>query len=817
MAWSVHNKNWAAKRDPIHGDELTLFRGTILSAGILIVGWFIVWTPFEYFGRFYYYIFGLYPYFIWLTCVSAFSLVLLIAARFGINLGQAIKFFKEQRFLFIFTGITLVIFIFLAAMAAFRVVGVKPADEDFWYGAGTPVLAIQVLISLLLGFGLTMLLSRLVSVAPAILKWVDLIAFLLIWIFTAWLWAAEPARPDFFITIPVAPNYEVYPDYDARTFDLMSQFALIGQGINNSSFYDRALYPAFLVYLHNIVGQDYQRLVAFQAALFGILPALLYLVGKRIFGRAAGMGVGILASLRGFSHISVGDIINTAHPKHLLTDYLTAVLIAAATFLIIRWIQKPSKDWPLAGFAGGILGLSTLLRPHPLFLIPAIVGLAILVYKKRVRWWFGVSSLIVAAAILSVLPWTQLSGHDISIADLYMQRIYDVIRQRYPQILKPGGNQPQIVTTTPTQDLIAPEPVSPLPQRGVQTSEKPVLAFAMDNYLNNLVTSIQILPSTPFNLNARDVVKKTDNFWISYWDGSLTPWARILLPINLLLVALGIGAAWKHARVSGLVPLIFMLAYFGANAFARTSGGRYIVPLDWVVVLYYVLGLMTSVTFAGAFFGIHACNSNRMNIAILVINETDPNEINLVDNSSASNKWRTVALILIASFAVGSLIPVSQSINPRRFQPTSTGELASLFIDLAGKRTAISPADLREFFLSSDAVILTGRSLYVRQFIKDEGLAISNYNFYHPLPYPRTLFTLIGPAGERVIIFPRTTPAEISNASDVMVLGCKMDRYIQAWAVVNLENNAVFTPLPYTPLVPCPLPEPVCDNNKKCH
>jgi hypothetical protein len=107
--------------------------------------------------------------------------------------------------------------------------------------------------------------------------------------------------------------------------------------------------------------------------------------------------------------------------------------------------------------------------------------------------------------------------------------------------------------------------------------------------------------------------------------------------------------------------------------------------------------------------------------------------------------------------------------------------------------------------------------LYPRQFSKDEGLKISIYNFYHPMPYPRTLFTVIGTLGQEAIILPRTTPARIANATDVLVVGCKKNGYIQAWAAVGMEKGETFTSLPSTPLTSCPLPEPVCDNNKHCH
>jgi hypothetical protein len=49
------------------------------------------------------------------------------------------------------------------------------------------------------------------------------------------------------------------------------------------------------------------------------------------------------------------------------------------------------------------------------------------------------------------------------------------------------------------------------------------------------------------------------------------------------------------------------------------------------------------------------------------------------------------------------------------------------------------------------------------------------------------------------------------------VLGCRADGYIQAWAVLLMNDNSVFERIPPGSPLACPLVEPVCDNNKRCH
>lgn len=768
---------------------------TIATVLIFIAGWVVTWMPLERFGSAYYYVQGIYPFIVWLTCVNAIGTLLLLSAQTGLDFKKIKEYFREQRIVFIIAVLLLVVFGLLAWLASTRVVGVRPDEEDFWYGAGVPILAFQVQLALIVGLGLAFLIDKWVTKKSISPKKIDIVIFILIWAVSAWMWAKEPVRSDFLVTNPVAPNYEMYPDYDARNYDVMSQFALIGQGLNNHSFFDRMLYPAFLVYLHNLGGQNYQHLMEMQAAVFAVLPALIYLIGKKLYSRNAGLVLGVLMALRGVNQIQVGNIIETAHQKYMLTEYPMTVMMVLATALLVKWAWNPSKNWIWAGFAGIVIGLSTLLRPHSLALLPTVIVLAILIYRQKTRLWLGVSGLVFAAALVSVLPWVQFSGNKTSLFDLYFIRISTIIKQRYPQFFQPSGME-----LTPNAAI---SQVSPhLAQiRPVPAPEKSVQAFALDNFLNNLVTSAQFLPNTPFYLEPRVIVKKTDNFWKPYWDGSLTPWAKALIPLNLLLVALGIGAAWKRARLTGLIPLVVMLVYYAVNALGRTSGGRYLVPVDWAIVIYYVLGLVAIGELALSFF-----------------RQFDQTPENLIEITEQKYPWWAGALtVLFASAALGSLLPISQIINPHRYPLRSNAELGKQFVALGGKQLGITDQDVQKFLSSPGAVILQGRSLYPRQFDKDEGLDISIYDYYHTMPYPRTLFTVLGPIGERVIILPRIEPANIPNVTDVMALGCLSNNYVQAWAVVRMDDQSVFERTPSGTPLACPLPEPVCDNNKNCH
>jgi len=796
----------------------------ILGVTVLVFlsAWLMTWTPAERFATLYYYIVRVYPFIVWLTCVSGAGLILLLANRFGAQTGQVKAFVQEQRVSFLIAGAALLIFGLISWAVSFRVVGMGWQEEDYWYGAGVPLLPFQVLLAAIASIALVIVANKFFFAEKFGKKrWPDLILFLVIWIIAAWLWAQEPVNSDFFITEPAAPNYEHYPDYDARFFDLVSQYALIGQGLNNDNFYDRPLYSALLVYLHVFGKQDYDQIAALQAALFAIFPALAYLLGKRLHSRAAGAGLAILFTLRGMNAVEAGPFINIAHQKQMLTDFPSAILMLILTILLVRWLQEPEKNWLSIGLAGGITGLATLLRPHPLIFVPILIALTIRVYRQKPRLWIPFSALFLAAALAGILPWLQSNGQGTSIVDMYLGRVKDVIQQRYPDFQLPWDSMlpaPSTVTTIDNSNAqfsrtaapTAAPTIAPLPApTAAPLPDKSILAFSIDNFLNNLTMSVLILPDKPHYQDLQYTIRKSENFWKPYWDGTMSPWAKTLLPINLILIALGLGTAWKRARLSGFIPLMVMLAYYVMNALARTSGGRYLVPVDWVVIVYYFLGILTLIEMVSAFFCsnffVQAISSPKLQTAILLNRIT----------------WAKFLGVVLLFTVIGTLIPLSGSFFEQRYSPLSKKELGQQFAALAGNQAGISSEELNTFLSAPGSVILQGRILYPRQFSKDEGPKRSVYYFYRRKPYPRMLLTLIGPNGETPVILPSLQALPIPNASDAIILGCRENidapawAYVQVWAVFLTHNNILLKRTPSIPLA-CPLPEPVCDNNRNC-
>jgi hypothetical protein len=113
-----------------------------------------------------------------------------------------------------------------------------------------------------------------------------------------------------------------------------------------------------------------------------------------------------------------------------------------------------------------------------------------------------------------------------------------------------------------------------------------VAGFISNHFLATEVGALLALPLiAPFN-GLREPVNL---YWTSF-DGMLA-WNNILLLIGYLaIIAVGLGAAWKRWRWTGLLPLAFNLGYAAANGIGRFSGWRYDLPADWIAYFYFGIG-----------------------------------------------------------------------------------------------------------------------------------------------------------------------------------------------------------------------------------
>jgi hypothetical protein len=810
-----------AYRDQLWSERIwnSLLGREALATGIrwgavagLLSGLIISFLPLYRFGEFQDYFIRISPLVVWFTFVSLITFVVSWIEKYGIHWSHFFVTLRAQKKILTVVLISISVIALIWIFIAKTGMGLWVTD-GYWYGAGVPILGLQILFAFAIGMGVLFLeRSSLKAYFPT---WLDLFVFFLIWGITAFLWAREPLRPSFFAPGPYPPDQAYHPYSDALTFDIGSQFALIGQGIYNGVFFDRALYMAFLTLLHALVGQDYSQVVTLQAAIYGVFPAILYLLGKAIYGRSFGSTIAILAILRGMNGIAAGSMINLANQKQMLTDFPTVIFVAWFTLMIVWWLKDPDKNYLYALWAGGVVGLAIILRTNALFLMLfALLLVAIAYWRQKLRGVL-IGFLLVLTMFASTFAWG--AYNDKSVFDVYLYRIRIVIEARYPKLATPIPtpqlNTPVAQATESLSSTTAPVQLDSISEPLVNTETendqiKPVPVFVTIHFLHDLITSVLIFPTTFELHDLWHTLKDGTPFWESYWDGNLTLGAGFFLILSLLLISLGIGVGWKSAGLAGLAPLGVFLFYNLANAFARTSGGRYLVPTDWIVLFYFALGLFQILLWGLSLFGF---NDDR------VIENTSMVQNN-VDNTFWTWKSLKQALwIIIIFLSIGTSIPLSEQFFPRRYPvQTQAGLLALLDREGYLQKMGLDRNALDTLSNQSSAFkVLNGRALYPRYFQENDGIPKDHYP-YNVMGFPRIAFMLIGSNGENSVILPQDEVLYFPSTSDVIVLGCQENAYIDALAVVVIkEQKVVYLRQPVSSLQ-CPLQQPICNENHVC-
>ena len=102
----------------------------------------------------------------------------------------------------------------------------------------------------------------------------------------------------------------------------------------------------------------------------------------------------------------------------------------------------------------------------------------------------------------------------------------------------------------------------------------------------------------------RHTVRDIYPYWRPDWDGSFTTSALVFFILNIFFIVLGVSIAWDKLHLPGLAPLAIFIFYNISTGLARTSGGRYLVPMDWIISMYFLLGVFYLITWSANNIGI---------------------------------------------------------------------------------------------------------------------------------------------------------------------------------------------------------------------
>jgi 4-amino-4-deoxy-L-arabinose transferase-like glycosyltransferase len=192
----------------------------------------------------------------------------------------------------------------------------------------------------------------------------------------------------------------VFVVHDSVTY-FQTGFDFARGGDFDLAFKRTPLYPLFIAGVVAALSEDLQA-VGFVQHLLGLVSAVLtYLLGRALFGRAAGLAAGLLVGL-------LGPLIIYEH--YVLAEPLFIPLLLGFGLALVRAVQRggsqpaarPDYRWLL--LAGLLLGLAGLTRPVGQAVLLGL-PVALWVALRRARTALGATLVVAIGFGVVTLPW----------------------------------------------------------------------------------------------------------------------------------------------------------------------------------------------------------------------------------------------------------------------------------------------------------------------------------------------------------------------------------------------------------------------------
>lgn len=746
------------------------------------------------------------PIAVWAIILSVQTMLTVRVIRYGTNLRVFKPYRKNLIALFLVFGI----FFLLSVWIIRTGFGTVP-DEVGWGVPGVPILPTQVLLASLIalvGFAIGAFLIFIFKPGFAHIYYIrlstgtmDLIICLIIWVVAVLLWMEEPLKPNWFSPTPLPPNYEYYPYSDAANFDISAHSLLIGNGLEKGVI--RPVYSVFLALIQAFNGIGYQKVIEWQILVMATIPSLLYLITKTLHHRLSGVLVGVLAIFHEINSISFSGVIDVSHSKLIMSDLPTTLGIILITLIVVLWLKKPDRRMLFPLLVGGILVLVMLIRTQVAILLPAILISSWLVLSHQPKTWLKSVFLLFLGILLVLSPWLwrnwQVTG-EIAFTEAAQTSQAGLIGRRY-------SLSPYEQDNYQRNDETDSEYLSRMVRSAIQFAyEHPfeTSRFIASHFLHNQISTILVLPASftlsdnlaefysmlpkggsakPFEewnqcCSLSDYIKKL-GYWKT-WNGILAKETILPLLTSMFLISIGLSVSWDRFGIIGLFPLFVNVSYSLSNALVRTSGWRFNLPVDWVGMMYYGIGLIQIFFWLVMFFG------NRLFPSRFRPQE-DYASIELDDNRIPWNKVVFIGLIL---FLISASIPIAERFIPKRYEDYNAQVvLSTLFKQDFWLSSGINSSTVENFLQQSNAVALFGRGLYPRFYSSGQGEPDRSWPSYKRREYDRLGFILLGPDRQSVILRTQKPPAYFPNASDIFVFGCAQEDYIDAYVIVFLDSS----------------------------
>jgi 4-amino-4-deoxy-L-arabinose transferase-like glycosyltransferase len=352
---------------------------------------------------------------------------------------------------------------------------------------------------------------------------------------------------------------------------------------------------------------------------------------------------------------------------------MTLLGVTLFAYLLFLWIRD-RKIW-LALLCGGCIGATSLFRLTPLFLFPAGACLVMPAFwKLGKKIIFSHLSAYTLAFLIILVPWI-IAGINPKGGHFLLDKLFHAYNKHYGSIdnsiqvprqsglpemgitaLKWEENAVLVRHSGIIQEWTANDyGMSALSQNtagmqvnGINETGGPIYRF-LDHFLHNFSASVLSMPDSLIFDNLNHLSQQV--YWSDnrVWHGDLPVSQTVLVFLNLFLIAIGLGYSWIHHRWAGMIPMTIFIAYSLSLAAAMDSGGRYIVPMDWVLYFYYGLAIVVIIQF------VYKVLTGR--------DQGQPTSLDSGATRRISDRW-SLGFSLAGIICLASLIPIANFALP---------------------------------------------------------------------------------------------------------------------------------------------------------
>jgi hypothetical protein len=644
-------------------------------------------------------------------------------------------------------AISLLLFVFL--LIAFTRLGLTP-DPAYWSEPGVPIPGWGFVLALIAGIGvLSLTFSGREHIFAILLP-------LAIYLIAIAVWLSVPVdvlANSFYMPID-PPAFQPFPYSDAGYYDQMAHSLLVGHPYQGQ-IPTRPLYIFLLAVLHLLFGENYPGIIAGQTFILSFIPVIFYYLGKKLHSRAAGVVIALFFILRELNTLLVSSNTRVSNTKMLLVDLPTLMLLILACLFALRWLEH--KNAKNAFLAGGMFGLLLLLRTQSMLVLPFILLAALLVLGWRTKRFYLLTSFFLLGLVITIAPWLIHNYLQTGALTFDAPIQYGTLASQYAY----SGN-------LDTSTFDAEKGLAGTLIEFALKDPAFVFGFISNHFLHAQVNGLLALPLIkPYN----GILEPVNLYWMS-WDGMLEWYNVVLLIFYLLLIALGLGSAWRRWRWIGLLPLGFSVGYALATAVGRFSGWRYDLPADWVWYFYFGIGFAELLQQAALLFNDRAERSDAVDAM-----QSTPVPTRAAKQIGAGERALPPLFLFAALFALlGGLPWLGEKIASPRYSDQSQELLTQKILSLSN---APAQDEIAAFVSQPGAFLQTGRVIYPRFFAKDKGVSSAHpWAAYQIRDYPRMGFLFLNQTAVSAV-FPTRRISDFPHAADAILLGCQHGGYVE--------------------------------------